>query len=85
MYSPFQLGIRYIKYYLSASNGKGHGVHSPFVFSFITKVLNDERHFYAYETIEQLRQALKIDQEQLEITDFGAGSRAGEPADRPWS
>jgi predicted O-methyltransferase YrrM len=75
MYSPFQLGIRYIKYYLSASNGKGHGVHSPFVFSFITKVLNDDRHFYAYEAIEQLRQSLKTDQQQLEITDFGAGSR----------
>lgn len=38
---PFTL-FNYIKYYFNASNGKGHGVHSPFVFSFITAVLNSK-------------------------------------------
>jgi len=75
MYSPLQLGARYLKYYLTASNGKGHGVHSPFVFEFITKVLNDDRHFYAYQSIENLRQLLLLDDRQLMIEDFGAGSR----------
>jgi predicted O-methyltransferase YrrM len=75
MYSPFQLGTRYIKYYLAASNGKGHGVHSPFVFDFITRVLNDTREFYAYQSIEQLRQSLLADEKELVIEDFGAGSR----------
>ena len=75
MYSPFQLGIRYLKYYLQASNGKGHGVHSPFVFDFISKVLNDDRHFYAYESIEDIREKLLSDTRQLTIEDFGAGSR----------
>jgi predicted O-methyltransferase YrrM len=75
MYSPLQLGARYLKYYLTASNGKGHGVHSPFVFEFITKVLNDDRHFYAYQSIENLRQLLLLDDRQLVIEDFGAGSR----------
>lgn len=75
MYSPFQLGLRYLKYYITASNGRGHGVHSPFVFSFITKVLNDDRHFYAYEMIENRRQSLLADGTELSITDFGAGSR----------
>ncbi len=75
MYSPLQLGARYIKYYLTASNGRGHGMHSPFVFSFITKVLNDDRHFYAYETIEELRRSLSADQNELVIEDLGAGSR----------
>ena len=42
MYSKFQLGLKYLNYYLTASNGKGHGMHSPFVFEFITKVLNDK-------------------------------------------
>ncbi len=74
MYSPFQLGIRYLKYLLGASNGKGHGVHSPFVFDFITKVLNDKRQFYAYETIENLRQSLLIDRTTVNIQDFGAVS-----------
>lgn len=75
MYSPFQLGIRYLKYYITASNGKGHGVHSPFVFEFITQVLNDDRHFYAYRSIEELRALLLADNRQLTIEDFGAGSR----------
>lgn len=50
-------------------------MHSPFVFSFITKVLNDDRHFYAYKTIENLRRLLLTDQRQLVIEDMGAGSR----------
>jgi len=37
---PFTL-YKYFTYYYNASNGKGHGVHSPFVFSFITQVLNN--------------------------------------------
>lgn len=74
MYSPFQLGQRYIKYLLMASNAKGHGIHSPFVFTFITSVLNDDRHFYAYEKIESLRDVLLINQQKLIIEDFGAGS-----------
>jgi hypothetical protein len=38
---PFTL-FNYFKYYINASNGKGHGVHSPFVFSFIGSVLNNK-------------------------------------------
>jgi predicted O-methyltransferase YrrM len=75
MYSPVQLGLRYIKYYLTASNSKGHGMHSPFVFSFITQVLNDDRSFYAYGHIEKLRSDLLANENKLTIEDFGAGSR----------
>jgi predicted O-methyltransferase YrrM len=75
MYSLLQLGAKYIKYYLSASNGKGHGMHSPFVFSFITKVLNDNKDFDAYQSIENMRKALVNDKRKLTIEDFGAGSR----------
>ena len=75
MYSKTQLVFKYLKYFLAASNGKGHGIHSPFVFDFITKVLNDERDFYCYETIEALRDKLQYDNELVTIEDFGAGSR----------
>lgn len=75
MYSPVKLGINYLRYYLTAANGKGHGVHSPFVFDFITKVLNDNRQFYSYKTIEQLRDQLKTDKTEIELQDLGAGSR----------
>jgi predicted O-methyltransferase YrrM len=74
VYSPFQLAKKYIRYYLTASNGKGHGVHSPFVFDFIENILNDKRQFYAYNKIENLRNLLKNESEVLEVEDFGAGS-----------
>jgi len=77
MYSPVQLALKYLNYYLKASNGKGHGIHSPFVFEFVTEVLNDKRQFYAYEQIEKLRRSLLSDERQLTIEDFGAGSRTG--------
>jgi predicted O-methyltransferase YrrM len=74
MYSSLQLAFKYVKYYLTASNGRGHAVHSPFVFDFITNVMNDSRHFYAYATIEECRQSLLRDNTVLTIEDFGAGS-----------
>lgn len=74
MYSAAQLAFKYLSYYFSASNGKGHGVHSPFVFDFITNVKNDKRHFYAYDTVEKLRSSLLYTDKMLTIEDFGAGS-----------
>lgn len=74
MYSPVQLAFKYVKYYLTASNGKGHGIHSPFVFDFITNVINDSRHFYAYDSIEDCRQQIMENNKVLTIEDFGAGS-----------
>ena len=64
-----------MQYFLTALNGKGHGVHSPFVFEFITKVLNDKTQYPCYKNIEQLRHQLKHDNTLLTIQDFGAGSR----------
>lgn len=74
MYSKGQLLLKYIHYYFTASNGKGHGMHSPFVFEFITKVLNDKTVFPEYEKVESLRNRLLNDHTVLEVEDFGAGS-----------
>ncbi len=74
MYSSLKLASKYLYYYLTAANGKGHGTHSPFVFDFITRVLNDYQRYPAYAPIEQLRRALRCDPALLEITDLGAGS-----------
>src|SRR6186997_2490995 len=74
MYSSFQLALKYLNYYFSASNGKGHGMHSPFVFEFITKVLNDKTVYPEYGKVEVLRNQLLNDNTVLEVEDFGAGS-----------
>ena len=75
MFSKSQMAFKYLHYLLSASNSKGHGMHSPFVFDFIKNVLNDDRDFYAYQQIEQKRSELLVDKTILNIKDLGAGSR----------
>ena len=74
MYSAFQLAKKYLNYYLSAQNGKGHGIHSPFVFDFIIHVLNDKKEYACYPEIEKLRKELLKNNATIEVEDFGAGS-----------
>src|SRR4051794_37550550 len=75
MYTNFQLAKKYLHYFLTASNGKGHGMHSPFVFDFILNVLNNKSNNIPPVEIEQLRKALLHDQRMTEVQDLGAGSR----------
>lgn len=77
MYSPLQLAAKYIRYYITAANGRGHGIHSPFVYDFIVQVLNNSTNVDAYTVIEQCRKRLREDNRLLEIQDYGAGSAAG--------
>jgi len=74
MFSKGQLLLKYLQYYFTASNGKGHGMHSPFVFEFITKVLNDKTIYPENVKVETLRNQLLNDNTVLEVEDFGAGS-----------
>lgn len=74
MYNRFQLTIKYLHYYLTASNGKGHGIHSPFVFDFIKNVLLDKKNYACYKDIENARQQLLKQNTSIEVEDFGAGS-----------
>ncbi len=74
MYTHFQLAKKYIRYYITASNGKGHGVHSPFVFEFIKFILNDKEVYSCYDKIEVLRKQLLKDKTVIDVEDFGAGS-----------
>ena len=74
VYSPLQAAAKYFKYYIHAANSKGHGTHSPFVFEFITKVMNDFTKYYDYERVETLRKKLLQDKTEIVVEDLGAGS-----------
>ena len=74
MYTRLQLAKKYLHYYFTASNGNGHGVHSPFVFNFITNVLKDKKKCGHYITIELQRKKLLSNETTIEVEDFGAGS-----------
>ena len=74
MYSLTTLARKYIHYLITAYNGKGHGVHSPFVFEFISKVLNDTACIASAPSIESVRKSLQQNKQYIEVQDFGAGS-----------
>jgi len=82
MYSPLQLATKYFKYWITASNGKGHGMHSPFVFDFITKILNDKAVYPEYEKVASLRDRLLNNNTDLEVEDLGAGSAVDKKSKR---
>jgi predicted O-methyltransferase YrrM len=75
VYSSYQLAQKYFRYYFTALNGKGHGMHSPFVFDFILRVLNNGNNYVAPIQIEKLRAELKGKNTLLTLEDLGAGSR----------
>jgi len=74
MYSSFKLAQKYFHYYFTASNGKGYGIHSPFVFDFVTKVLNDKNKPERSDEIEKIRSSLLHTNTSIDVKDFGAGS-----------
>jgi predicted O-methyltransferase YrrM len=74
LYSASDIAFKYLRYLLTASNGKGHGIHSPFVFDFVTKVLNDKSEPEVFQRIESLRGELRKDDRRVTVEDLGAGS-----------
>lgn len=69
----FRLLLGYVRYLFSSVNE--HGVHSPFVFDLITKVIYNRKRHYAYGMIGSLRKELMRDEALISITDLGAGSK----------
>lgn len=68
----WQLLKSYIRHRLKANSR--HGVHSPFVYKLVDKVIYDFKPRPSYEPVERLRQSLLADKREISITDLGAGS-----------
>jgi predicted O-methyltransferase YrrM len=71
----------YIKFWLNASNK--HGIHSPFVFSLITKGINKNNITTEYKAVKNYKKALLNDYKTIKVTDFGAGSKVFKTNIRP--
>ncbi len=63
----------YLQFQRKATNQ--HGVHSPFVYAFVTQCLYDRKSKEDYQKLKQHRRDLLNSPEVIEVTDFGAGSR----------
>ncbi len=63
----------YLKFLYKSKNE--HGVHSPFVFSLLTKCFYDKKKYPEYQSLREYRKFLLKSKTIIEVTDFGAGSR----------
>ncbi len=59
---------------LTARSTAGHGVHSPFMFRFITEVIGGRSDIAIMREVESLRREMLSDRRVVMVTDLGAGS-----------
>lgn len=69
--------INYIKHYLyhQFSAKSLDGIHSPFVFDLASKIIKSDEQYYAFNQIEYQRKKLLLSKKEIEVEDFGAGSK----------
>jgi predicted O-methyltransferase YrrM len=63
----------YLKFLWHSKNE--HAVHSPFVFTLITKCFYDTKSKPEYAVLKEYRDSLLKNHNTIEVTDFGAGSK----------
>jgi predicted O-methyltransferase YrrM len=63
----------YLKFLWRSKNE--HAVHSPFVFTLITKCFYDTKNKPEYSVLREYRNSLLANKNSIEVTDFGAGSK----------
>lgn len=74
------IGKRFFKFYWQAQTK--YTIHSPFVFSLIEEVIEDQRIYYDFSALQRLRMLLEKDATKLQVTDLGAGSRVDNQTSR---
>ena len=77
MYNKLTHAKKWWKYYRTASNGVGHGIHSPFVFDFInnketlqTKKLNKKKNINKLKKIKKLKRKLYLYRKLILLKEF---------------
>lgn len=63
----------FLRYLLFAKNE--HSIHSPFVFELYTKVIRNVTNEPVFQNIEAIRAQMKKSTQEIEVVDYGAGSR----------
>ena len=68
-----RLIFNYINYFFKAKTK--YAIHSPFVFTFVTKVLEAPKHNDLTRSIEKIRKNLLKDHRTANVIDYGAGKK----------
>jgi len=72
----------YIRHLFNSRSTAGHGVHSPYMFDFITKVMRGRCEQRVMAEVESLRKEMLADRRTVTVTDLGAGSSKFRGAER---
>jgi predicted O-methyltransferase YrrM len=65
---------RYLRYKLFARHGRGHGIHSPFIFDMITRTFRNKTGSEVVLSVEKIRKKALSSDRIIEVLDLGAGS-----------
>ncbi len=69
----FRFFFKFLSYLFTAKDE--HSIHSPFVFQLYTEVIKPVKRFYVFKKIEWWRHYLSENDDLIDITDLGAGSK----------
>ena len=69
--------LKYIDYYLFSGHGKGYGIHSPFIYEYVSKVLINRTTDPKIKRIDDLSSELRSEKAKVDAGGFGAGSHFG--------
>lgn len=73
---------QYFVYKIKARHRNGHGIHSPFIFELVSRVIFDKTRYEDYHFFGEVRKVLLNSSEIIKVEDAGETSRYFETADR---
>lgn len=76
----FYRTLKFLNYYFFSRHGRGHGIHSPFVFDLISRVFRNKTDPDIVLKIENIRKKHLSDKTLIEVLDLGSGSKANKCA-----
>lgn len=79
MISQFRYSLKYITYFLFSKHKKGHGIHSPFVYNFISEILNNKNECEDLKNVIKIHNKYLKSKRHLDFEDIGAGSNYTKP------
>ena len=71
-----------VKHLLTSRSTAGYGVHSPFVYDFLTTVVRGKTEPHILEEVENLRREMLASRKTVTVTDLGMGSVVSRGAER---
>lgn len=67
--------LKYLRYFLFAKHKNAFGIHSPFLYKYLSATVFNNFHYYATQEILKLRKKHLLSDSLIQTVDFGAGSK----------